>query len=102
MRDRLWSSVLTLVVIACLLFPVALLAADASAATAVDPNNASTTAAPANSGASVGPGSVINPSLLDLLVRDNAQKGRLFQLNGKSLPQRAVKHRITRSIREIS
>ena len=68
MRDRLWSSVLPLVVIACLLFPVALLAADASAATAVDPNNAAASAAPANS-ASVGPGSVINPSLVDLLVK---------------------------------
>jgi hypothetical protein len=69
MRDRLWSSVLTLVVMACLLCPVALLAADASAATAVDPNNAAASAAPANSGASVGSGSVINPSLLDLLVK---------------------------------
>jgi len=69
MRDRLWSSVLPLVVIACLLFPVALNAADASAATAVDPNNAAASAAPANSGASVGSGSVINPSLLDLLVK---------------------------------
>ena len=69
MRDRLLSSVLTLVVIACLVFPVALLAADASATTAVDPSSAAASAAPANSGASVGPGSVINPSLLDLLVK---------------------------------
>src|SRR5271167_2542539 len=81
MRDRLWSSVLPLVVIACLLFPVALLAADASAATAVDPNNAATSAAPANSGASVGPGSVINPSLLDLLVK----KGILTSTEANSL-----------------
>ena len=81
MRDRLWSSVLPLVVIACLLFPVALLAADASAATAVDPNSAAASAAPANSGASVGPGSVINPSLVDLLVK----KGILTTTEANSL-----------------
>ena len=69
MRVRLWSSVLSLVVIACLLFPAVLFAADASAATAVDPNNAAASGAPTNSGASVGPGSVINPSLVDLLVK---------------------------------
>jgi hypothetical protein len=81
MRDRLWSSVLPLVVIACLLFPAALLAADASAATAVDPNNAAASAAPANSGASVGPGSVINPTLVDLLVK----KGILTTTEANSL-----------------
>ncbi len=81
MRDRLWSSVLPLVVIACLLFPAALLAADASAATAVDPNNAAASAAPTNSGASVGPGSVINPSLVDLLVK----KGILTSTEANSL-----------------
>jgi len=81
MRERVWSSVLYLVVIACLLFPAVLFAADASAATAVDPNNAAASAAPMNSGASVGPGSVINPSLLDLLVK----KGILTTSEANSL-----------------
>src|SRR5262252_1556780 len=40
--------------------------------------------------------------LLDSLVRDNAQEGRLFQLHCKSLPQRAIKHRVARCIRKIS
>jgi hypothetical protein len=70
-----------LVVIACLLFPAVLFAADASAATAVDPNNAAASAAPANSGASAGPGSVINPSLVDLLVK----KGILTTTEANSL-----------------
>jgi hypothetical protein len=39
--------------------------------------------------------------LLDLLVRDNAEKGRLFQLHGEPLPQCAVEHRVTRGIDEI-
>ena len=81
MRVRVWSSVLSLVVIACLLFPAVLFAADASAATAVDPNNAAASAAPANSGASAGPGSVINPSLVDLLVK----KGILTSTEANSL-----------------
>ena len=81
MRVRLWSSVLSLVVIACLLFPAVLFAADASAATAVDPNNAAASAAPTNSGASAGPGSVINPSLVDLLVK----KGILTTTEANSL-----------------
>jgi hypothetical protein len=81
MRERVWSSVLSLVVIACLLFPAALFAADASAATAVDPNNAAASAAPASSGASAGPGSVINPSLVDLLVK----KGILTTSEANSL-----------------
>src|SRR5271167_56558 len=80
MRERVWSSVLSLVVIACLLFPAILFAADASAATAVDPNNAAASAAPANS-ASAGPGSVINPSLVDLLVK----KGILTTTEANSL-----------------
>jgi hypothetical protein len=81
MRERVWSSVLSLVVIACLLFPAVLFAADASAATAVDPNNAAASAAPTNSGASAGPGSVINPSLVDLLVK----KGILTTTEANSL-----------------
>ena len=81
MRVRLWSSVLSLVVIACLLFPAVLFAADASAATAVDPNTAAAGAAPANNGASAGPGSVINPSLVDLLVK----KGILTTTEANSL-----------------
>ena len=70
-----WSS------IACLLFPAALFAADASATTAVDPNSAAASAAPANAGASAGPGSVINPSLVDLLVK----KGILTTTEANSL-----------------
>ncbi len=81
MRVRVWSSVLSLVVITCLLFPAVLFAADASAATAVDPNNAAASAAPTNSGASAGPGSVINPSLVDLLVK----KGILTTTEANSL-----------------
>ena len=81
MRVRVWSSVLSLVAIACLLFPAVLFAADASGATAVDPNNASASAAPTNSGASAGPGSVINPSLVDLLVK----KGILTTTEANSL-----------------
>ncbi len=81
MRVRVWSSVLSLVVIACLLFPAVLFAADASAATAVDPNNAAASATPTNSGGSAGPGSVINPSLLDLLVK----KGILTTTEANSL-----------------
>jgi hypothetical protein len=81
MRVRLWSSVLPLVVIACLLFPAVLLAADASAAAAVDPTNAAASAAPTNNGASAGPGSVINPSLVDLLVK----KGILTTTEANSL-----------------
>src|SRR5271169_6691255 len=81
MRERVWSSVLSLVVIACLLFPAMLFAADASAATAVDPNNAAASAAPTNSGATAGPGSVINPSLVDLLVK----KGILTTTEANSL-----------------
>jgi hypothetical protein len=81
MRERVWSSVLSLVVIACLLFPAVLFAADASAATAVDPNNSAASAAPTSSGASAGPGSVINPSLVDLLVK----KGILTTTEANSL-----------------
>src|SRR5271157_4723851 len=80
MRVRVWSSVLSLVV-ACLLFPAVLFAADASATTAVDPNSAAASAAPANAGASAGPGSVINPSLVDLLVK----KGILTTTEANSL-----------------
>src|SRR5258707_14812346 len=39
--------------------------------------------------------------LLDLLVRDNAQEGRLLQLYGKPLPQRAVKYRVSGRVREV-
>src|SRR5271168_2998305 len=81
MRVRVWSSVLSLVVIACLLFPAVLFAADASATTAVDPNSAAASAAPANAGASAGPGSVINPSLVELLVK----KGILTTTEANSL-----------------
>jgi len=81
MRERVWSSVLSLVAIACLLFPAVLFAADASAAIAVDPNNAAASAAPTNSGASAGPGSVVNPSLVDLLVK----KGILTTTEANSL-----------------
>src|SRR5271167_1991545 len=83
MRVRLWSSVLPLVVIACLMFPAVLFAADASAATAVDPNSAAASAAPTNNGASAGagPGFVISPTLVDLLVK----KGILTTTEANSL-----------------
>jgi hypothetical protein len=47
----------------------------------VDPNSAAASAAPATAGASAGPGSVINPSLVDLLVK----KGILTTTEANSL-----------------
>lgn len=81
MRVRFWSSVLSLVIISCLLFPAAIFAADPSAAATPDPNNASPNAAPANSGASLGSASKVNPNLVDLLVK----KGILTTSEANSL-----------------
>ncbi|MDR3749564.1 MAG: hypothetical protein P4M04_15695 [Acidobacteriota bacterium] len=80
MRNSLRSSVLALVVLAYCLIPWAGYAADSSAATTVDPTSAAATAAP-NSGTSVGAGSVINPTLVDLLVK----KGILTSAEANSL-----------------
>src|ERR1035438_9805485 len=81
MRDSFRSSVVCLLAIACLLVPVALIAADSSATTTADPTNAATSAAPTNSGANVGAGAVINPTLVDLLVK----KGILTTSEANSL-----------------
>src|SRR5664280_765 len=81
MRDSFRSSVLCLLAIACLLVPVAVCAADSSATTTADPTNAATSAATTNSGANVGAGAVINPTLVDLLVR----KGILTKSEANSL-----------------
>ncbi len=81
MRDSFRLSVLLLLAIACLLIPVALVAADSSAATTADPTNAATSAAPTNSGASVGTGAAISPTLVDLLVK----KGILTTSEANSL-----------------
>ncbi|MGA3054740.1 MAG: hypothetical protein ABSD63_11075 [Candidatus Korobacteraceae bacterium] len=69
MRDCFRSSVVCLLAVACLLVPVALIAADSNATTTADPTNAATSAAPTNSGASVGTAAVISPTLVDLLVK---------------------------------
>src|ERR1017187_7518441 len=69
MRDCFRSSVVCLLAIACLLFPVAVCAADSSATTTADPTNAATSAATTNSGANAGAAAVINPTLVDLLVK---------------------------------
>ncbi|HZL65861.1 MAG TPA: hypothetical protein VFC29_00875, partial [Candidatus Limnocylindrales bacterium] len=81
MRDSFRSSVVCLLAIACLLVPVAVCAADSSATTTADPTNAATSAAPTNSGANVGAGAVINPTLVDLLVK----KGILTTSEANSL-----------------
>ena len=81
MRNSLRSSVSYLVVAACLMVPCALWAADSNAATAVDPTSAAASAAPANSSASVGAGSAVNPTLVDLLVK----KGILTTTEASSL-----------------
>jgi hypothetical protein len=81
MRDSFRSSVLSLLAIACLLVPVAMCAADSSATTTADPTNAATSAATINSGASVGAGAVISPTLVDLLVK----KGILTTAEAQSL-----------------
>ncbi len=81
MRDCFRSSVVCLLAIACLLVPVALVAADSSATTTADPTNAATSAAPTNSGASVGTAAVISPTLVDLLVK----KGILTTAEANSL-----------------
>jgi hypothetical protein len=39
--------------------------------------------------------------LADALVRNQTQEGRLFELYGKPLPQRVVKHTVARSVRKI-
>ncbi len=79
MRDSFRSSVVCLLAIACLLLPVALVAADSNATTTADPTNAAASAAPTNGGASVG--AVISPSLVDLLVK----KGILTTAEANSL-----------------
>ena len=81
MRDCFRSSVVCLLAIACLLFPVAVCAADSSATTTADPTNAATSAATTNSGANVGAAAVINPTLVDLLVK----KGILTTAEANSL-----------------
>jgi len=81
MRDSFRSSVVCLLAIACLLVPVAVCAADSSATTTADPTNAATSAATTNSGANVGAGAVINPTLVDLLVK----KGILTKSEANSL-----------------
>ncbi len=81
MRDSFRSSVVCLLAIACLLVPVAMYAADSSATTTADPTNAATSAATTNSGASVGAGAVISPTLVDLLVK----KGILTTAEAQSL-----------------
>jgi hypothetical protein len=80
MRFSFRSSVICLLAVACLLVPVAMIAADTSATATADPTNAAT-AAPTNSGASVGAGAVINPTLIDLLL----QKGILTTVEANSL-----------------
>src|ERR1035437_2606525 len=81
MRDSFRSSVVCLLAIACLLVPVAVCAADSSTTTTADPTNAATSAATTNSGANVGAGAVINPTLVDLLVK----KGILTKSEANSL-----------------
>src|SRR5580704_17924423 len=81
MRNSLRSSVSYLVVAACLMVPFALWAADSNAATPVDPTSAAASAAPTNSSASVGAGSVVNTTLVELLV----QKGILTATEATSL-----------------
>ena len=81
MRNSFRSSVLFLLVVVCLVVPAIAIAADSSAATAVDPTGAAATAAPVNSGASVGAGAPINPTLIDLLVK----KGILTTSEANSL-----------------
>ncbi len=81
MRDCFRSSVVCLLAVACLLVPVALIAADSNATTTADPTNAATSAAPTNSGASVGTAAVISPTLVDLLVK----KGILTTAEANSL-----------------
>jgi hypothetical protein len=81
MRDYFRSLVVCLLAIACLLVPVAMCAADSSATTTADPTNAATSAATTNSGASVGAGAVISPTLVDLLVK----KGILTTAEAQSL-----------------
>jgi hypothetical protein len=80
MRDSFRSSIVCLLAIACLLIPVAVVAADSSATTTADPTNAAASAAPTNSGASVA-GGAINPTLVDLLVK----KGILTTSEANSL-----------------
>jgi len=70
-----------LLAVACLLVPVALVAADSNATTTADPTNAATSAATTNSGANVGAAAVINPTLVDLLVK----KGILTTAEANSL-----------------
>jgi hypothetical protein len=70
-----------LLAVACLLVPVALIAADSNATTTADPTNAATSAAPTNSGASVGTAAVISQTLVDLLVK----KGILTTAEANSL-----------------
>ena len=81
MRDSFRSLVLSLLAIACFLIPVAAYAADSSATTTADPTNAAASAAPTNSGANVGTGAALNPTLVDLLVK----KGILTTSEAKSL-----------------
>ncbi|MGA3317512.1 MAG: hypothetical protein ABSC64_13865 [Candidatus Korobacteraceae bacterium] len=81
MRDCFRSSVVCLLAVACLLVPVALVAADSNATTTADPTNAATSAATTNSGANVGAAAVINPTLVDLLVK----KGILTTAEANSL-----------------
>ena len=81
MRDCFRSSIVCLLAVACLLVPVALIAADSNATTTADPTNAATSAAATNSGASIGTAAVISPTLVDLLVK----KGILTTAEANSL-----------------
>ena len=78
MREYFRSPAITLITIACLLMPAILSAADSSAP-AADPTSAAAAAAPNTSGASVG--TVITPTLVDLLVK----KGVLTTSEANSL-----------------
>lgn len=80
MRDSFRLVIVILAVVACLLLPAALCAADNNSATATATTGASATAAPA-SGASPGIGSAANTTLLDLLVT----KGILTSSEANSL-----------------
>ena len=80
MRDSFRLVIVILAVVACLLLPAALCAADNNSATATGTTGASASSAPA-SGASPGIGSAANTTLLDLLVT----KGILTSSEANSL-----------------
>ena len=81
MRDSFRSFVVTLAVVACVLMPAALWAADSNAATTADPANTAASAAPTPGAPSVGVGTASNSTLVDLLVK----KGLLTPAEANSL-----------------